>query len=80
MTVDSQTDGTPVYVRDTCYCPHPQTSDPNHLYKTDSALRDLILKKNIEYTQNFLQTSAAIYRVPGMICLDERSLNNVFKC
>ena len=69
MTVDSQTDETTLYDRDTCYCPHRQSHLTNHLYETDNALRDLILKKNIEYTQSFLQTSAAIYRVPGMIYL-----------
>ena len=69
MSVDSQTDE---YDRDTCYCPHRQAHLSNHLYETDHALRDLILKKNIEYWQNFLRSSGAtaIYRIPGTIFKD----------
>ena len=52
------------YDPNTCYCPHPQSHLPNHLYATDSALRALILEKNIEYFQNYLK-DGGIYRYPG---------------
>ena len=57
------------YDPDTCYCPHPQSHLPQshphyHLYATDSALRALILEKNIEYFQNYLK-DGGIYRYPG---------------
>ena len=52
------------YDPDACYCPHPQSHMQKHLYATDSALRALILEKNIEYFQNYLK-DGGIYRYPG---------------
>ena len=52
------------YDPNTCYCPHPQSHISKHLYATDSALRALILEKNIEYFQNYLK-DGGIYRYPG---------------
>ena len=68
--VDSSGDGSnaDTYTRDYCYCPHPQSDMPNGpSYQTDSELRSLILKKQIEYWTKFLREEAsAIYRFPGI--------------
>ena len=52
------------YDTNACFCPHPQSHLPNHLYATDNDLRALILEKNIEYWQNYLK-DGGIYRFPG---------------
>ena len=62
--ISSTTSEEKQYDPNTCFCPHPQSHLPNHLYATDSALRALILEKNIEYFQNYLK-DGGIYRFPG---------------
>ena len=63
--VEETVDEVVEYDRDTCFCPHPHSHLTEHLYETDDALRDLILRMNREYYQSFLKEPSAIYRIPG---------------
>ena len=77
-TISSTTSEEKPYDTNTCYCPHPLShltpqSPHYHLYATDSALRALILEKNIEYFQNYLK-DGGIYRFPGKLVLKDKNV------